>query len=460
MPLEGNWINMKEKALELLKKRKFAELRLLLNDVSPMDVATMIEELDKEDMLLMFRLLSKDLAAETFVEMDSDNQEMLISVFNDKELRAIIDELYLDDVVDIVEEMPAIVVNRILQQADPETRNSINELLKYPKDSAGSIMTIEYVDLKKDMTVEDAFNRIKQVGVDKETIYTCYVTSKNRKLLGIVTVKDLLLADKTTTLDKIMTTNIIYATTLEDKEVVAKKFEKYDFIAMPVVDKETRLVGIITVDDAVDVIQDENTEDFTKMAAMQTSDDTYFKTPVWKQAKNRVLWLLILTLSAAITGTIITNYQTAFAAVPLLVAFLPMLMDTGGNCGAQSSTMIIRGLALDEIRVGDVLKVILKEVGIALLVGLALVFVNMIRIKLMYNGDPLVSELMIVVGLTLMCTVTIAKVLGATLPILAKACHLDPAMMASPIITTIVDMCTVIIYFGLATKLMDVIPSI
>ncbi len=460
MPLEGNWINMKEKALELLKKRKFAELRLLLNDVSPMDVATMIEELDKEDMLLMFRLLSKDLAAETFVEMDSDNQEMLISVFNDKELRAIIDELYLDDVVDIVEEMPAIVVNRILQQADPETRNSINELLKYPKDSAGSIMTIEYVDLKKDMTVEDAFNRIKQVGVDKETIYTCYVTSKNRKLLGIVTVKDLLLADKTTTLDKIMTTNIIYATTLEDKEVVAKKFEKYDFIAMPVVDKETRLVGIITVDDAVDVIQDENTEDFTKMAAMQTSDDTYFKTPVWKQAKNRVLWLLILTLSAAITGTIITNYQTAFAAVPLLVAFLPMLMDTGGNCGAQSSTMIIRGLALDEIRVGDVAKVILKEVGIALLVGLALVLVNMIRIKLMYNSSPLVSQLMIVVGLTLMCTVTIAKVLGATLPILAKACHLDPAMMASPIITTIVDMCTVIIYFGLATKLMDVIPSI
>ena len=451
---------MKEKALELLKKRKFAELRLLLNDVSPVDVATMIEELDKEDMLLMFRLLSKDLAAETFVEMDSDNQEMLISVFNDKELRAIIDELYLDDVVDIVEEMPAIVVNRILQQADPETRNSINELLKYPKDSAGSIMTIEYVDLKKDMTVEDAFNRIKQVGVDKETIYTCYVTSKNRKLLGIVTVKDLLLADKTTTLDKIMTTNIIYATTLEDKEVVAKKFEKYDFIAMPVVDKETRLVGIITVDDAVDVIQDENTEDFTKMAAMQTSDDTYFKTPVWKQAKNRVLWLLILTLSAAITGTIITNYQTAFAAVPLLVAFLPMLMDTGGNCGAQSSTMIIRGLALDEIRVGDVAKVILKEVGIALLVGLALVLVNMIRIKLMYNSSPLVSQLMIVVGLTLMCTVTIAKVLGATLPILAKACHLDPAMMASPIITTIVDMCTVIIYFGLATKLMDVIPSI
>ena len=451
---------MKEKALELLRKRKFAELRLLLNDVSPMDVATMIEELPKEDMLLMFRLLSKDLAAETFVEMDSDNQEMLISVFNDKELRAIIDELYLDDVVDIVEEMPAMVVNRILQQADSETRNSINELLKYPKDSAGSIMTIEYVDLKKDMTVEEAFNRIKQIGVDKETIYTCYVTSKNRKLLGIVTVKDLLLADKTTTLDKIMTTNIIYATTLEDKEVVAKKFEKYDFIAMPVVDKETRLVGIITVDDAVDVIQDENTEDFTKMAAMQTSDDTYFKTPVWKQAKNRVLWLLILTLSAAITGTIITNYQTAFAAVPLLVAFLPMLMDTGGNCGAQSSTMIIRGLALDEIRVGDVIKVIFKEVGIALLVGVALVFVNMIRIKIMYNGDPRVSELMIVVGLTLMCTVTIAKVLGATLPILAKACHLDPAMMASPIITTIVDMCTVIIYFGLATKLMNIIPSI
>ena len=445
--------------MQLLKEKRFSELKLLLNDISPMDVASMLNGLSNEDLILTFRLLSKDLAAETFVEMDSDNQELLISAFNDKELKAIVDELYLDDVVDIIEEMPANVVNRILKYTDSATRNMINEVLKYPKDSAGSIMTVEYVDLKKDMTVEDAFEKIRKTGVDKETIYTCYVTNKNRKLLGIVTVKDLLLAEKNTMLGDIMKTNIIYATTLEDKEVVARKFEKYDFIAMPVVDKELRLVGIITVDDAVDVIQEENTEDFTKMAAMQINDDTYFKTPVWKQAKNRVLWLLILTLSAAITGTIITNYQNAFAAVPLLVAFLPMLMDTGGNCGAQSSTMIIRGLALDEIRVKDVLKVIFKEVGIALMVGVVLVLANIIRIKVMYGSEPVMAQLMIVVGLTLMCTVIIAKVLGASLPILAKACHLDPAMMAAPIITTIVDMCTVMIYFGLATKLMEIIPG-
>lgn len=445
--------------MQLLKEKRFSELKLLLNDISPMDVASMLNGLSNENLILTFRLLSKDLAAETFVEMDSDNQELLISAFNDKELKAIVDELYLDDVVDIIEEMPANVVNRILKYTDSATRNMINEVLKYPKDSAGSIMTVEYVDLKKDMTVEDAFEKIRKTGVDKETIYTCYVTNKNRKLLGIVTVKDLLLAEKNTMLGDIMKTNIIYATTLEDKEVVARKFEKYDFIAMPVVDKELRLVGIITVDDAVDVIQEENTEDFTKMAAMQINDDTYFKTPVWKQAKNRVLWLLILTLSAAITGTIITNYQNAFAAVPLLVAFLPMLMDTGGNCGAQSSTMIIRGLALDEIRVKDVLKVIFKEVGIALMVGVVLVLANIIRIKVMYGSEPVMAQLMIVVGLTLMCTVIIAKVLGASLPILAKACHLDPAMMAAPIITTIVDMCTVMIYFGLATKLMEIIPG-
>ncbi len=450
---------MKEKVIQLLKEKRFSELKLLLNDISPMDVASMINGLSNEDLILTFRLLSKDLAAETFVEMDSDDQELLISAFNDKELKAIVDELYLDDVVDIIEEMPANVVNRILKYTDSATRNMINEVLKYPKDSAGSIMTVEYVDLKKDMTVEDAFEKIRKTGVDKETIYTCYVTNKNRKLLGIVTVKDLLLAEKDTALGDIMKTNIIYATTLEDKEVVARKFEKYDFIAMPVVDKELRLVGIITVDDAVDVIQEENTEDFTKMAAMQTNDDTYFKTPVWKQAKNRVLWLLILTLSAAITGTIITNYQNAFAAVPLLVAFLPMLMDTGGNCGAQSSTMIIRGLALDEIHVRDGLKVIAKEVGIALMVGVVLVLANVIRIRLMYSSEPIMAQLMIVVGLTLICTVIIAKVLGATLPILAKACHLDPAMMAAPIITTIVDMCTVIIYFGLATKFMEIIPG-
>ena len=445
---------MKEKTLELLKNKKYSELKLALNDASPVDVAILLSEMTKEDLLLTFRLLSKDLAAETFVEMDSDKQEILIGAFTDKELKAVVDELYVDDAVDIIEEMPANVVKRILKHTDPETRKDINEILKYPKDSAGSIMTTEYVSLKKDMTVFEAFEKIRKTGIDKETIYTCYVTNKNRKLLGIVTAKDLMLSQKDAVLADIMKTNIIYSTTLEDKELVAKKFEKYDFLALPVVDKETRLVGIITVDDAVDVIQEENTEDFAKMAAIQPSEDTYFKTPIWQHSKNRIVWLLFLMLSATITGAIITKYEEAFAAIPLLVAFIPMIMGTGGNCGAQSSTMIIRGLALDEIKIKDILKVTFKEMGIAVIIGAILAVVNAIRMRIQYGNDALALDLAYVVGLTLLLTVMIAKILGGTLPILAKVCHIDPALMASPIITTIVDIVSVMIYFGIATALL------
>lgn len=448
---------MREKTLELLKNKKFTQLKLLLNDASPVDVAALLAEMEKEDILLIFRLLSKDLAAETFVEMDSDNQELLIKTFTDKELKAVIDELYVDDAVDIIEEMPANVVQRMLKHTDPETRKDINEILKYPKDSAGSMMTTEYVSLKKDMTVMDAFEKIRQTGIDKETIYTCYVTNKNRKLLGIVSAKDLMLSPRDALLSDIMKTNIIYSTTLEDKELVARKFEKYDFLALPVVDKETRLVGIITVDDAVDVIQEENTEDFAKMAAINPSEDTYFKTPIWKHSKNRILWLLFLMLSATITGAIITEYEETFAAIPLLVAFIPMIMGTGGNCGAQSSTMIIRGLALEEIRIKDIVKVMLKEIGIALIIGAILALVNFIRMKIQYGNDSLASELAYVVGITLILTVMIAKILGGTLPILAKVCHIDPALMASPIITTIVDIVSVMIYFAIATMMLGIV---
>lgn len=441
---------MKEEAQELLKNKKYSDLRKLLNDLSPVDASTLIESFSIEEMIILFRLLPKDLAADTFVEMDSDNQELLINAFNDKELEYVISELYLDDAVDIIEEMPANVVKRILKHTDAQTRKNINELLKYPKDSAGSMMTTEYVDLKKDMYVKEAFEHIRKTGLDKETIYTCYVINRNRKLQGIVTAKDLMLANEKMILEDIMETNIIYVNTLDDKEEVARKFEKYDFIAMPVVDGENRLVGIITVDDVIDVIQQENTEDFSKMAAINPSEETYFKTPIWKHAKNRILWLLFLMLSASITGAIITEYEAAFAAVPLLIAFIPMLMGTGGNCGAQSSTMIIRGLALDEISPKEILKVILKEFGIAVIIGIVLAIVNAIRVAIMYNSSDIKMELIWIVGITLMLTVIISKILGAVLPIIAKVCKIDPAIMASPLITTIVDTCSVLIYFNIA----------
>ena len=422
--------------------------------MEPADIAELLGEIDEQRLPILFRILPKELAAETFVEMDSDEQELLINAFSERELHDVVEELFVDDAVDIIEEMPANVVKRILRHTDSEMRNSINEILRYPKDSAGSIMTTEYVSLKKDMTVSEAFDRIRRTGVDKETIYTCYVTDTDRKLIGLVTVKELLLSPYNTVINTIMEKNIISVETLDDKEEVANMFDKYDFMSLPVVDKENRLVGIVTFDDAIDVIQEENTEDIQKMGALQPIEETYLKTPVWKHAKNRIVWLLLLMLSATITGSIIENYEAAFTALPILVAFIPMLMDTGGNCGAQSSTMIIRGLALDEITPKDIMKIMFKEIRIAAVVGLILAAVNTLRIYIMYSGqDPLF--LSAVTGLSLIATVVIAKMLGGVLPILAKLCKLDPALMASPLITTIVDTCSVIIFFNIALWIMS-----
>ena len=449
-----NLDEMRNNVNELLDSREFGRIRVLFTAMEPADIAELLGEIDEQRLPILFRILPKELAAETFVEMDSDEQELLINAFSERELHDVVEELFVDDAVDIIEEMPANVVKRILRHTDSEMRNSINEILRYPKDSAGSIMTTEYVSLKKDMTVSEAFDRIRRTGVDKETIYTCYVTDTDRKLIGLVTVKELLLSPYNTVINTIMEKNIISVETLDDKEEVANMFDKYDFMSLPVVDKENRLVGIVTFDDAIDVIQEENTEDIQKMGALQPIEETYLKTPVWRHAKNRIVWLLLLMLSATITGSIIENYEAAFTALPILVAFIPMLMDTGGNCGAQSSTMIIRGLALDEITPKDIMKIMFKEIRIAVVVGLILAAVNTLRIYIMYSGqDPLF--LSAVKGLSLIATVVIAKMLGGVLPILAKLCKLDPALMASPLITTIVDTCSVIIFFNIALWIMS-----
>ena len=449
-----NLDEMRNNVNELLDSREFGRIRVLFTAMEPADIAELLGEIDEQRLPILFRILPKELAAETFVEMDSDEQELLINAFSERELHDVVEELFVDDAVDIIEEMPANVVKRILRHTDSEMRNSINEILRYPKDSAGSIMTTEYVSLKKDMTVSEAFDRIRRTGVDKETIYTCYVTDTDRKLIGLVTVKELLLSPYNTVINTIMEKNKISVETLDDKEEVANMFDKYDFMSLPVVDKENRLVGIVTFDDAIDVIQEENTEDIQKMGALQPIEETYLKTPVWRHAKNRIVWLLLLMLSATITGSIIENYEAAFTALPILVAFIPMLMDTGGNCGAQSSTMIIRGLALDEITPKDIMKIMFKEIRIAVVVGLILAAVNTLRIYIMYSGqDPLF--LSAVTGLSLIATVVIAKMLGGVLPILAKLCKLDPALMASPLITTIVDTCSVIIFFNIALWIMS-----
>ena len=406
-----NLDEMRNNVNELLDSREFGRIRVLFTAMEPADIAELLGEIDEQRLPILFRILPKELAAETFVEMDSDEQELLINAFSERELHDVVEELFVDDAVDIIEEMPANVVKRILRHTDSEMRNSINEILRYPKDSAGSIMTTEYVSLKKDMTVSEAFDRIRRTGVDKETIYTCYVTDTDRKLIGLVTVKELLLSPYNTVINTIMEKNIISVETLDDKEEVANMFDKYDFMSLPVVDKENRLVGIVTFDDAIDVIQEENTEDIQKMGALQPIEETYLKTPVWRHAKNRIVWLLLLMLSATITGSIIENYEAAFTALPILVAFIPMLMDTVGNCGAQSSTMIIRGLALDEITPKDIMKIMFKEIRIAVVVGLILAAVNTLRIYIMYSGqDPLF--LSAVTGLSLIATVVIAKMLG------------------------------------------------
>lgn len=444
---------MYDQILALLDEKKYSELKNLLSEMNEADIAAVLKELPQEKLPLLYRILPKELAAEVFVNMDSDAQEFLIRAFSDNELREVLDELYVDDAVDIIEEMPATVVKRILMHTDPEVRKSINEILQYPEDSAGSIMTIEYVDLKKYMTVEDAFTRIRRTGVDKETIYICYVTDENRKLLGIVTVKDLLLAEKNAKIFEIMDTNIISANTLEDKEIVAEKFRKYDLLALPVVDQENRLVGIVTIDDAMDVLQDENTEDIEKMAAITPTDKPYLKMSVFETWKKRFPWLLLLMVSATFTGKIITHFEDALQSYVVLTAFIPMLMDTGGNCGGQSSVTIIRGLSLGDITFRDTFRVIWKEFRVAFLCGVSLALVNFGKMLLIDRVSVMVAA---VVCVTMVLTIILAKFIGCTLPILAKRLHFDPAVMASPFITTIVDALSLLIYFRVASMILGI----
>ncbi|MBO4461880.1 MAG: magnesium transporter [Lachnospiraceae bacterium] len=442
--------NLTEESVEeirtLFTERRYTELKKHLNEMNEADIAALFEEMAEEEIPIMFRLLAKEEAAEVFARMEHEQQLILIKALTDKELGLVIDDLFLDDTVDIIEEMPANVVKRILANSDPQTRRQINELLKYPDDSAGSIMTVEYINIKPDMTVAEAIERIRKKAPDSETIYTCYVT-ENRTLVGVCTIKDLLLAPDDELIRDMMESNVITVNTLDDKEDVAKMFNKYDFLALPVVDTENRLVGIVTVDDAIDVLQDENTEDITKMAAIYDASDTYFKTSIFKHAKNRIVWLLVLMLSSTITGIIITKYENAFAVVPLLVSFIPMLMDTGGNCGSQASTLIIRGIALDEIVFKDIFKVIFKEFGVSIIVGVILSIVNGLRIYLFYHD----LNIAIVVAMSLICTIMLAKFIGGVLPLVAKKLRLDPALMAAPLITTVVDTCSILVYFRIAT---------
>ena len=435
---------------ELIKEKKYTELKEQLKEMKSADISDILDNLSEEDAVIVFRLLTKSKAGMAFSYMETDMREKLIEDLTDRELKNILDELFMDDTVDLIEEMPSNVVTRILKSVNSKDRKIINELLKYPDDSAGSIMTTEFIDLTENMTIEDALERIREIGTDTETIYTCYVLESDRILKGIINIKDLLLAKEDSLISEIMETNIISVNTLEDKEDVAKKFDKYDLYALPVVDNENRLVGIVTVDDAINVLQDEVEEDFEKMAAMQPTEDGYFETSVFKHAKSRIVWLLVLMLSSIITGGIITNYENAFAAIPLLVAFIPMIMDTGGNCGSQSSTLIIRGLATDELELKDVFKILWKEIRIAIIVGITLTVVNGLRIFAQYKN----IQLAITVGLSITVTVILSKSIGCLLPLLAKKLKLDPAIMAAPLITTIVDILSILVYFQIATAIM------
>ncbi len=443
---------MIEKVFELLSKGNFKELKKLLNESNESDVAECLDELSKEDLAIVFRLLKKDEAVDIFSYMSSDTQEKLIETLSDQEVATIVSKLYIDDAADLIDELPANLVSKVLQNASPTKRKAINEILKYPEDSAGSIMTVEYVDIKSGLTVKECFDRIRRIGLNKETVYTLYVVDADRRLIGVTTVKELLMRDYDTCINDFMEDNVITVTTNEDKEEVAKMFDKYDFLALPVVDNENRLVGIVTVDDAMDVMSEENEEDFEIMAAMTPSEDDYLKESVITQYKNRIVWLLVLMLSSIITGKIITNYEVTFSAIPLLVSFIPMLMDTGGNCGSQASTMVIRALATDEIEPKDVFKVWWKEARIGIMCGVTLGLVNGIRIFIQYHD----LGIAIVIACTLCLTAVLAKSLGCFLPLLAKAIHLDPAYMASPLITTITDACSLAIYFNIALMVLNI----
>ena len=449
-----------EQLMDLVQTKQFRKLRSILMEMNEVDVAEFLDELGPEETILVFRLLPKEQAAEVFAELeDSDDQERLINALNDKELREVLDELYLDDTVDVIEDMPANVVSRILRNSDPSSRSQINQLLNYPKDSAGSIMTTEYVFLHPDATVEESFARIRKEGMDKETIYTCYVT-QNRVLLGVVTVRRLLLSAYETRIRDIMETNVLSVNTHDDKEDVAQMLNKYDLSAIPVVDGDNRLVGIVTFDDAMDVIEEETTEDFEKMAAILPSDKPYLKTGVFETWRSRIPWLMLLMLSATFTGIIITKFESALAACVVLTSFIPMLSGTGGNSGSQSSVAVIRALSLDEIDFSDLIAVVWKESRVAILCGVCLAcanFVKMMVVDRWLMGNPAVTPMVaLVVCLTLVFTVLCAKVVGCTLPMAAEKIGIDPAVMASPFITTIVDALSLLIYFFFATQLLGV----
>ncbi len=437
---------------DLLKKKEFKAVRSILEVMNTVDIAALLAELDDKEMILAFRLIEKAKAAEVFAEMSSSMQTYLVEMFTEKELKDLIDELYMDDTVDLLEELPANLVTRILEQVDKERRAQINTILNYPEDSAGSIMTTEYVDLRRKTTVKEAMDHIKQTGIHKETIYTCYVL-ENRRLVGIVSAKDLMTMDDDMTMEELMETEIISVTTHTDQEEAVHLLSKYDLLALPVLDQQGYMVGIVTVDDAMDVLVDETTEDMEIMNALSPSEQPYFETGVIKHARNRIGWLLVLMLSATLTQTIIAHYQEAFTAVPLLVSFIPMLTDTGGNCGSQSSTLIIRGIALDEIHFKDIFKVIFKEFRVAILVGAALAVVNGIYMVIRYH-DPMLALL---VSISLVATILIAKLIGCVLPLVAKKLRLDPAIMAAPLITTIVDVCSIMVYFQVATHLLHLV---
>lgn len=452
-------VTMEGTLLKLLEEKKYATLRDILITMNPSDIAAVFDELSEERLPLLYRLLPKELAADTFVEMEPDAQELLIRGFSDSELKEVIDELYMDDAVDIVEEMPATVVRRILAQADPEMRKTINELLRYPENSAGSIMTTEYVALRPKMTVEEAITRIRRTGVDKETIYTCYVITNERKLIGLITVKDLLLAeDDDATMEELMVTNVISVTTMTDQEDVAQMFSKYNFLALPVVDTENRMVGIVTFDDAMDVMEDEATEDIQKMAAIIPSDKTYMRMNPFEIFKKRIPWLMLLMISATFTGMIISYFEKQLGMLICLSSFMPMLMDTAGNSGSQASVTVIRGLSLDEIDFSDLLRVIWKEIRVAVICGLAMSIVCFGKIMLVdvaiMSTEGVTIMVAVVVALTLALTVLIAKVIGCILPMLADRLGFDPAVMASPFITTIVDALSLMVYFNIACALL------
>ncbi len=449
-------VTITETIKKLLEEKKFNTLRDILVTMKPYDIAAVFEELQDEKTPILFRILPKELAAETFVEMDEDTQEFLIHGFSDSELKEIVNELFVDDAVDIIEEMPANVVKRILRQADKDMRREINELLKYPEDSAGSIMTTEFIVLRPDMTAEMAIKRIRRTGVDKETIYTCYVTDENNRLIGITTVKDLLLAEDDDTVKDMMEENVISVHTLDDQEQVAQLFSNYDFLALPVVDNEQRLVGIVTIDDAIDVIREEATEDFEKMAAVLPSDKPYMKTSVWGIYKKRVPWLLILMLSATFTSTIISSFDGMLASVIILSSFIPMITGSGGNAGSQASVSVIRALSLGEIEFKSMFVVLWKELRVAFFCGLTLAVANFVKLMIFdLRGHDNALFIALVVSLTLVGTIIMAKLVGASLPLLSSKIGLDPAVMANPLITTVCDSLSLLIYFGVASMVLQ-----